>query len=437
MPDMGVSNKLVRPAEPRDAGSISGIYRTTYGPQTFETVGSYYPFPQFMDTLWVDDAIEQDRIFWLVSRADGSITGAIGAASNIGSAQDRIAECFGLVVGRQSQGKGLGKKLIASLVEVLRDRAAVMIGETRTADPAAYRVIKSAGWLPFGFEPFAHRMPTGLEPMILMGFVTEDAIHDRSPPDRLSPAVARLAQAVLSQLDAPVPDSANAPGYPVKPTSWAELKEHIAVPQTDTQRALCQTLTDDESFGLRIGNELEFGFGPESDETVSHASGIVELDHMRAEDPTGARVIEMHLTGCVGETPVVSAYLVWDLLDGRVRINGLKTGIEGLQGMMLSQVLSWLDKERRVRNYPLFCVVVDVLADHLNLQGTLERLGCFPTAYYPSLVAGDLGRHDAVQYTKLYDQRFADSLEWIRKLDLAEGTPVVEAITHGAARRLP
>ena len=436
MPDMDACNELVKPAQPRDAGSISGIYRTIYGCEDLERIGGNYPFPQFMDTAWIENAIKQDRFCWLVSRANGSNTGAIGAVSNIGSARDRVAECFGLVVGRQWQGKGLGKKLIASLGDALRDRAAIMIGETRTGDPVAYRVIKSAGWLPFGFEPFAHRTPIGEEPMILMGFVSGDAMRDRCPSDRLSPAVVRLAEAVLSQFDAPAPDSVDAASYPVKPTSWARLKEHIAVPESDTQRALYHTLIDDESFRLRIGNDPEFGFSPESDETVSHASGIVELDHMRAEDPTGERVIEMHLTGCVGETPVASAYLVWDLRDRRVRINGLTTGIEGLQGIMLCHILSWLDKERQARKTPL-CVVVDVRADRPNLQGTLERLGCFPTAYYPSLVAGDSARHDAVQYTKLYDRRFADCLEWIRDLDLAEGARVVEAITRGAAPTLP
>lgn len=432
---MDALNEIVRTAQPRDAGSISDIYRATYGCESVENIGGNYPFPQFMDSAWIDDAIEQDRICWLLSRANGSIAAVIGAVSNIGSAQDRIAECFGLVVDRQWQGKGLGKKLIASLVDVLRAEASVMIGETRTADPAAYKVIKSAGWQPFGFEPFAHRMPTGIEPMILMGFVTDDAMRDRCPSDRLSPAVVPLAEAVLSLFDAPAPDGVDAPGFPVKPTLWARLKERIAVPESDTQRALYHTLIDDERFRLRISNHPESGYGPESDGTVSPASGIIELDHMRAEDPAGERVIEMHLTGWVGETPVASANLVWDLLDRRVRINGLSTGIEGLQGIMLSHVLSWLDKERRARKTPL-CVVVDVRADRPSLQATLERLGCIPTAYYPSLIAGDSARHDAVQYTKLYDLKFADCLEWIRDLDLSEGARVVEAITRGAAPTL-
>ena len=433
---MDTYSEIVRPAQPQDAGSISAIYRTIYGCEDAERIGANYPYPQFMDARWIENAINQNRILWLVSKANGSITGAIASVPNIGSERDKIAESFGLVVGRRWQGKGLGKKLIAAVGDTLGDRAAVMIGETRTADPAAYRVINSAGWLPFGFEPFAHRMPTGAEPMILMGLVSEDAMRDRSLSERLSPAVVPLAEAVLSQLDARAPTSTDALGYPVTPTSWAQLKKLIMVAETDTQRTLDQTLIEDESFCLRTDNDPESGFGPEPAETVSHASGIVELDHMRAEDPMGKRVIEMHLTGCFGETPVASAYLVWDLRDKRVRINALATGIEGLQGIMLSQVFSWLDKERRARESPL-CVIVDVRADRPELQVTLERLGCFPTAYYPSFVAGDSARHDAVQYTKLYGQRFDDCLEWIRDLDLGEGDRVIEATTHGAARAPP
>ena len=434
--EMDAFNGIVGAAQPRDAGSLSGIYRTTYGSKAFERIGGNYPFPQFMNTEWVDGAIERERIFWLVSRANGAIAGAVGAVSNIGSARDRIAECFGLVVGRQWQGKGVGKKLMASLVDTFRDRAAVMIGETRTGDPAAFRVIKSAGWLPFGFEPFAHRMPTGAEPMIMMGCLSEDAMRDRSLPGYVSPAVARLAEAVLSQFGAPAPQGSAVPDYPVEHASWPQLRALVVAPETPEQRSLYQTLGDGESFHLRIGNDPALRFGNQIGEKAFHTCGIVELDHMRAEDPTGGRVIEIHLTGCIGETPVASAHLVWDLLDRRVRINGLTTGIEGLQGIMLSHLLSWLDKERRARK-TLLCVVVDVRADRPNLQGTLERLGCFPTAYYPSLVADDSARHDAVQYTKLYDQRFSDCLEWIRGLDLGEGARVVDAIARGVAPTLP
>ena len=106
---------------------------------------------------------------------------------------------------------------------------------------------------------------------------------------------------------------------------------------------------------------------------------------------------------------------VWDLLDHRLRILDLRSYFDGIQGLLIHHALKIVVAE--IADNPL-TVVVDIRADNIRLIATLEKLGFFPTVYYPALIAEGEYRVDAVQFTRLYNLKYdechslADFNEW-------------------------
>ena len=101
------------------------------------------------------------------------------------------------------------------------------------------------------------------------------------------------------------------------------------------------------------------------------------------------------------------ARVVWDQVDFRARILELRTMVEGTQHELLALMVT--DLERLAAGNRL-TLVVDVLANAASLHATLESMNLWPTAYYPSLVAGVDCRLDAVQYTRLFNSDLKESL---------------------------
>ena len=71
-------------------------------------------------------------------------------------------------------------------------------------------------------------------------------------------------------------------------------------------------------------------------------------------------------------------------------------------------------------------VVADVLAADARLHATMECLGFWPTVYYPSLIAVDGRRGDAVQYTRLFNGALDGSLECLASIDWPAAHVVIE-----------
>ena len=86
---------------------------------------------------------------------------------NIGTAADRVAEIFGIVVDHHDRGRNIGSGLLDYLCEALRDDVDVILCEARTGDVRGWKVVRHAGFHPIGFEPFAHKTPVGSESMLL------------------------------------------------------------------------------------------------------------------------------------------------------------------------------------------------------------------------------------------------------------------------------
>ena len=112
---------------------------------------------------------------------------------------------------------------------------------------------------------------------------------------------------------------------------------------------------------------------------------------------------------------VAYALTLYDNRDQRLRILDLRTLFDGIQGLMVQHILQQIVHE--IVGDTLV-VVVDVRADNVSLHATLEKLGFFPTVYYPALIAEGEYRVDAVQFTRLYNLDFeksrnsADFKEW-------------------------
>ena len=158
---------IYRHATPRDAPRICMFYEAEYRPPDGGDARDHYPFPQFMEPAWLASAVDRNDICWIVAELDGRVVGSAGAMRNIGTAADRVAEIFGIVVDHHDRGRNIGSGLLDYLCEALRDDVDVILCEARTGDVRGWKVVRHAGFHPIGFEPFAHKTPVGSESMLL------------------------------------------------------------------------------------------------------------------------------------------------------------------------------------------------------------------------------------------------------------------------------
>jgi RimJ/RimL family protein N-acetyltransferase len=389
-----------RPARPTDATAISGLYQLVYRPPEGCDPQSPYPFPQFLDPEWVADAVRQDGVCWIVADSGGELVGTVGALRNIGSWEDAVAEAFGLVVDPRARGQGVAAGTFDFLCRSLED-SSFIIAETRTAEPGGWRVVRRCGFVPMGFEPYAHFMPVGLESMLLTGKVSAAAAVRRLAPARTTERVRRLFRVVLP------PDT---PAPAVAPPHYG-----YSVEAAPDDRAV-EVVRDDQA-----GRALLDSW-PEGD---CHASGVVCLRRLVGEDVTGRRYDRRYFVARPGGAEVGAVRVVWDRLDGRVRVLELRSRVDGLQGPLLAAVLRDVRSEAGPTG---LVVVVDVLADHLPLQATLECLGFVPTVYYAGLVGGREGRADAVQYTLFLGRRLETSARNVTAMSWPEAGRVIEEV---------
>ncbi|MCZ6862125.1 MAG: GNAT family N-acetyltransferase [Alphaproteobacteria bacterium] len=416
---------MIRAAAPRDAGQISSLYRAAYAAQHSADAREHYPFPQFMDPRRVQQLAASQTMCWVVAEIENNVVGTIGAVHNIGRPDDRVVEYFGLVVNEMWRGNGIARSLFAALHKKLATSAHFMIAETRTADAGGWRTAKTHGFVPLGFEPFAHNTPAGSEPMLLLGNIPKQAREQRDVRGYSSAAVHTLARTVLQTLYLEPLPALERPTYPLGPQPFYELLSKLTPTHPGlkvSSLSLGKTdhvfhVLDDETVAIQLQQQWR-SFSP-------HLSGVVGLNRLEGEDPTGDRYTKKCFVGYIGRCPVSCARIVWDHRDRRARILYLQTRFHGLQGLMVAEILRFLETQSR---YTPVSVVIDVRADDPSLHATLEKLGFFPTVYYPCLVAGEDVRLDAVQYTRLYNCPLEESLQFVRHLDWPEANTVVKTV---------
>ena len=178
----------LRTARPEDAPAISALYRSSYGSRDGRDPRENYPFPQLLEPQWVGEAIRSELIRWIVAEEADTLVGTAGLLTRLGTVEDRVGECFGLVVDAAARERGLGRRILDELVGLASKEVTVAVGQVRTAGPAAARVVERAGFVPLGFEPFTHTIFAGPESMITVGVFAPEAVAGRS----LSGATSRI-----------------------------------------------------------------------------------------------------------------------------------------------------------------------------------------------------------------------------------------------------
>lgn len=413
-------------ARPGDATAISNCYVDAYALAGNRNPAEAYPFAQFMDPAWVQDAVLRDTECWIVAEAEGEVIGSVGAVRNIGSPDDRIAELFGLVIQKKWQGKGVANDLFKAVIDSLDD-ACFVISETRTATKQGWRVVKRRGFVPCGFEPFAHTTPAGFEPMLLLGRLDRSRASHRDTSGYSSGGVRQFADRVLATQYLDPLSTVEERGYPLVVEPWARLRQHLT-PMFDSVASLefsepdpdsRMRIDDNSSEGRRLQNQWQ------TDNL--HASGIVSLKRLVGEDPEGKRYSEDFFVAHAGAQAVAWSQVARDHVDRRARILCLHTRFHGLQGLLLNTIV---DRLQAASSEPARAIVVDVRADHPAVHCTLEKLGFFPTVYYPGLIAGPKGRIDVVQFTRLAGHDVAESLQWMDGVDWPEARDVAETVTR-------
>ena len=104
----------------------------------------------------------------------------------------------------QGHWPGVGE----SMCRELEDAGALfLLAETRTGNLGGWKATVNAGFIPIGFEPFAHNMLGRQEHMIMMGKVLPAACESRTLNYRTSASARRLGSVCLRLLGQPAPPS--------------------------------------------------------------------------------------------------------------------------------------------------------------------------------------------------------------------------------------
>jgi GNAT superfamily N-acetyltransferase len=359
-------------ASTADAEAMAAVYRATYPAGPGLPAGSGYPFPQYMNAGWLAGSILDDGSRWLIARSGQEVIGCFGAVTCAGPAGSdrRVAELTGLVVSTRWRGRGIGQALVNSICRELEDAGAfVLLAETRTGNLGGWKATVNAGFIPIGFEPFAHNMLGRQEPMIMMGKVLPAASESRTLNYQTSPSARRLASVCLRLLGQPAPPSwSPAPDTPVF-TGFPIVEQTTST----SIEVVCPGLPDH--------------------------SGIVGLRRIRGVNQGEMRFLDRCYTIRLRNKISGVAHVAVDLQDRRARILRLDVEFEGLQAFFLQSILDRLQSDEFPQR--IACAVVDVRADSAPLHASLLGMGFFPSVYYPAFLTSESGRVDAVQFTRL------------------------------------
>jgi ribosomal protein S18 acetylase RimI-like enzyme len=397
----------IRAALPADAPSISELYVRTYTPNDAGHARDYYPFPQIMDPYCVIQLLKSNKITWLIAVVPGGqIIGSAAAVQNIGGENDRIAEVFGVAVAQNLRLHGVGSALLRTLVDRLRKAAEYVFCEARTAEPGGWKVARNAGFLPIGFEPYAHRMPIGYESMVLTGLSLKNGVWPASPTAADATNLSSgLAEAVCG-----------------KATSSHITKNVIPRRQAQNTR------------NVRVYKDNELGktsYASLSDSSC-RPTAFVAFSSLQGLDETTSRFDHRYYRTFLNEAEVGAAWVVYDRIDGRARLYGFRASVEGIEVECLRGIVD--DLERAADEVPLG-IIIWTRSDTSTIQHELESIGFFPTVYCPQLLSAAKTPADAIQHTRLTRHSLETSARFVTAREWPEAERVIRQVLQSESQK--
>ena len=136
---------MIRDATAADAAAIAAIY----APLVTDTIISFEEVPP--SAAEMAERIAASHV-WLVAEEDGQVVGYAYAAAFHPRAAYRWSTEASIYLAPKARGRGIGKALVAELLERLKAMGFVNVfGGTALPNPASERLLES-----FGFEKVAH-----------------------------------------------------------------------------------------------------------------------------------------------------------------------------------------------------------------------------------------------------------------------------------------
>ncbi len=351
----------IRPVREEDIEAIINLFRVNYGED--------YAIPEFYDPMWVKRGIYSDHIIWLVAEDEGRVVASGACILNAGDYNDHIGEIGRVVVDPTAGGKGLGRSLLAALIDASDEQVEFAFAEARTVHPKTQKICERLGMVPLGFLPMAYQM-TWRESFFVSGQLFGNGRLLREPGAAVViPEVEPLAKLSLRNLEL---DEAVAVQSKVKPYP-SDGKFDI---QPLTGEAMVRLLK------IEHGRYVE----PEIFSAMQVDLGYAQL-HARRADYLVAQAGD-HILGAVG--------FHFEEHDKTARLIELIGEDDTAQGTLLRIAV-----ETAEQKYNAEVLACDVNAESPRLQRSLLELGFLPAAYIPGMVFHRTHRPDVVKMMKL------------------------------------
>jgi len=143
----------VQEARAEHAPEIAALYRAVYADKRPDDAVDHYPFPQFMNEVWLRSTIAGRTFRWLVATGDGTVVGSAVGVRLPEATSTGLAETCGVVVRPDFRRRGIGARLLTALERLIEGDFCLALAETRTADNGGWELFRRAGYVPLGFEP--------------------------------------------------------------------------------------------------------------------------------------------------------------------------------------------------------------------------------------------------------------------------------------------
>ncbi len=340
----------IRIATVADAFEISLLYHEVYG--------GTYPDPLMRDISKLSGFISSGRALWVVIERKGKI---LGSAVYEVNARHKIAKLFGAVVLPEERGKGLLEKAMECgddyLVKDLKI-VEVIYATTRTATPAAQKVVRKMGYKNLGLFPNV-RKTENYETHCLSAKFAKNVLENKFSNFKLHPKIKGIYDIVRK--DCRLPDLEVA-----QPSEYANLKKDKDIPTLE--------IIDAAEFVARRFKVIK-------DKQFLYNLYPFQKPNLLITSP--CQRIE------------VFAYL--SQVDKYSTIIGLKDTGE----FCLSQILKKVS--RLLHNAHSRYIEITAQASRLHCIEQILEADFIPCAYFPAYQLGDKYRYDFVFFSKTFE----------------------------------